>query len=410
VIAELVFWGGVGLAAWTYALFPALLWLRARLAPRPWLGGESTPGVSLVICAYNESASIAARLENALALDYPRDRLELIVASDGSTDATEAIVSGFEPRGVRLLRLRRQGKMAALNAAAAAARGEVLVFSDANSSYDTGALRALLRPFADPEVGGVAGDQRYLRAGRRADAAQGERAYWDFDRRLKRWQSAGGSVTSSTGAIHSVRRELFIPVPPGVTDDFWISTNVVAQQRRLVFAEDAVAREPAAASSRGEFRRKVRVATRGLWGVWLMRELLDPSRHGFYSLQLFSHKVLRRLAVLPLAAILLATPWLWDAGLLYRAAAVAQAAFYAAALLGAALPPPSALRSPWLRRVAKLLALPAFFCMVNAAAGLAALNVLRGRRIDSWEPQRDASPSTRGGSAPDPRRQEPVES
>jgi hypothetical protein len=178
-----------------------------------------------------------------------------------------------------------------------------------------------------------------------------------------------------------------------VTDDFWISTNVVAQGRRLVFAEDAVAWEPATPSSGHEFRRKVRVITRGLRGVWLMRELLDPFRHGFYSLQLLSHKVLRRLAVLPLAALLLATPWLWNAGPFYRAAALAQTAFYAAALLGACLPPGLALRPEWLRRAAKLLALPAFFCMVNAAAGLAALNVLRGRRIDAWEPQRGPSPS-----------------
>jgi uncharacterized membrane protein YjjB (DUF3815 family) len=127
--------------------------------------------------------------------------------------------------------------------------------------------------------------------------------------------------------------------------------------------------------------------TRGLRGVLLMRELLDPFRHGFYSVQLFSHKVLRRLAVLPLAAILLATPWLWSSGPFYRAAALAQAAFYAAAALGALLPE-GALRAVWLRTPAKLLALPAFFCMVNAAAGLAALNVLRGHRIDAWEPQR----------------------
>ncbi len=394
MIAKLVFWSAVGLAAWTYALFPALLWLRARLAPRPWRGADATPRVSLVICAYNEAASIAARLENALALDYPSARLELIVASDGSTDATDAIARRFEPRGVRLLRLPRQGKIAALNAAAAAASGEVLVFSDANSHYENGALRALLRPFADPDVGGVAGDQRYRRAGQRADGTEGERAYWNFDRQLKRWQSAAGSVTSATGAIHAVRRELFRTVPPGVTDDFWISANVVAQGRRLVFAEDAVAWEPAVPSSGGEFRRKVRVITRGLRGVWLMRELLDPFRHGFYSLQLLSHKVLRRLAVLPLAAILLVTPWLWNAGLLYRGAALAQAAFYATAILGAWLLPGSALRSPWLRRAAKLFALPAFFCLVNAAAGLAALNVLRGRRIDAWEPQRDPSPST----------------
>jgi cellulose synthase/poly-beta-1,6-N-acetylglucosamine synthase-like glycosyltransferase len=393
VIAQILFWGAVGLAAWTYVLFPASLWLRARLAPRPWRGGDAAPRVSLVICAYNEAASIGSRLENALALDYPADRLEVIVASDGSTDATDAIVRSFEPRGVRLLRLPRQGKIPALNAAAAAARGEVLVFSDANSHYEAGALRALLRPFADPEVGGVAGDQRYLREGRRADGAEGERAYWDLDRRLKRWQSAAGSVTSATGAIHAIRRGLFRPVPPGVTDDFWISTNVVAQGHRLVFAEDAAAWEPATPSSGHEFQRKVRVITRGLRGVWLMRELLDPFRHGFYSLQLLSHKVLRRLAILPLAAILLTTPWLWDAGPLYRGAALAQAAFYAAAILGAWLPPRPALRPAWLRRAARLLTLPAFFCMVNAAAGLAALNVLRGHRIDAWEPQRGSAPS-----------------
>ena len=393
MIAELLFWGAVGLTAWTYALFPVCLWLRARLVLRPFRGADATPRVSLVICAYNEAASIGARLENALALDYPPERLEVIVASDGSTDATDAIVRSFEPRGVRCLRLPRQGKIPALNAAAATARGEVLVFSDANSHYENGALRALLRPFADPGVGGVAGDQRYLRAGRRADGTEGERTYWDLDRRLKRWQSAAGSVTSATGAIHAVRRELFRTVPPGVTDDFWISTNVVAQGRRLVFAEDATAWEPATPSSGHEFRRKVRVITRGLRGVWLMRELLDPFRHGFYSLQLLSHKVLRRLAVLPLAAILLATPWLWNSGPFYRAAALAQAAFYAAAILGACLPPGHALRPEWLRRAARLLALPAFFCMVNAAAGLAALNVLRGRRIDAWEPQRGPSPS-----------------
>ena len=390
MIAELVFWGGVALAAWTYVLFPACLWLRARLSPHPHRTGDATPTVSLVICAYNEAKSLGARLENALALDYPSDRLEIVVASDGSTDGTNAIAGGFASRGVRLLALPRQGKIPALNAAVASARGDVLVFSDANSLYESGALRALLRPFADPGVGGVAGDQRYLRAGQLPDGGEGERAYWDFDRLLKRWQSEAGSVTSSTGAIHAIRRELFRSVPSGVTDDFWISTNVVAQGHRLVFANDAAAWEPATPASGSEFRRKVRVITRGLRAVWLMRELANPLRHGFYSVQLLSHKVLRRLAIVPMAAILLATPWLWNAGSLYRGAALVQLVFYLAAALGALLPPLQATAPGWARRLVKLLALPTFFCMANAAAGLAALNVVRGRRIDSWEPQRSA--------------------
>ena len=389
--AEWAFWCAVLLAAWTYLLFPAALWLRASLRPRPHRTAGVTPTVSLVICAYNEEASLRARLENALALDHPPDRLEVIVVSDGSTDGTNEIARGFASRGVKLLALPRQGKIPALNAAVAAARGQVLVFSDANSIYERGALRALLRPFADPDVGGVAGDQRYLRGGALPDGGDGERAYWDLDRLLKRWQSASGSVTSSTGAIHAIRRELFRSVPSGVTDDFWISTNVIAQGRRLVFAEGARAWEPATPASGSEFRRKVRVITRGLRAVWLMRELLDPFRHGFYSLQLFSHKVLRRLAIVPMAAIALATPWLWNEGAVYRVAALAQVVFYGAAALGALLPPPGASTSGWMRRASRLLALPAFFCMANAAAGIAAWNVARGRRIDSWEPQRAAS-------------------
>ena len=173
MIAELVFWGAIGIAAWTYLLFPASLWLRARLQPRPWRAGDASPRVSLLICAYNEEASIGARLENALALDHPAERLEIVVASDGSTDGTNEIVRGFESRGVRLLALPRRGKIPALNAAVASARGEILVFSDANSIYERGALRELLRPFADPGVGGVAGDQRYLRAGRLPDGGEG---------------------------------------------------------------------------------------------------------------------------------------------------------------------------------------------------------------------------------------------
>jgi hypothetical protein len=228
----------------------------------------------------------------------------------------------------------------------------------------------------------VAGDQRYRR-GRRLDGSAGERAYWDLDRRLKEWQSAAGSATSATGAIYAIRRDLFRPVEPGVTDDFFVSTSVVAQGCRLVFAGDAVAYEPPAASSGLEFERKVRVLTRGLRGVVVMRRLLDPFTYGFYSLQLLSHKVLRRLVVLPLLVLLVASPALWGEGWLYQAAFLGQAALYGAAALA------------WVvgRRLAswKPLALPLFFCMVNLASLLALVNLLRGRRIESWEPRRSGS-------------------
>ncbi|HUT11659.1 MAG TPA: glycosyltransferase family 2 protein [Thermoguttaceae bacterium] len=376
----ILFWGAMALIVYTYVLFPAAVLIRGRWFRRPYRNAEITPTVSMIVVAHNEAGSIGAKLDNLLSLEYPRDKLEVLVASDGSTDATEGIVRGYAKHGVRLLALPRQGKISVLNAAVAVATGDVLVFSDANSMFSPGAIRALVRPLADPEIGGVAGDQRYLDEDRQVNA--GERTYWSFDRMLKVAQSAAGSVTSATGAIYAIRRRLFRDVPPGVTDDFANSTGVIARGYRLVFASDAVAYEPVAKSSRLEFARKSRVITRGLCGVLARRELLNPWRHGFYALQLFSHKVVRRLVVFPLLILLLVSPWLWTHGWPYQLATVGQLAFYGCGLLG------KLLEETRVGRV-RLFALPHYFCMVYFASLVAALRVLRGYRIDLWEPQRD---------------------
>jgi cellulose synthase/poly-beta-1,6-N-acetylglucosamine synthase-like glycosyltransferase len=381
-VSLILFWTVVAVIAYTYVVFPALVMLRGLVCPRRIQSADHEPTVSLVIVAHNEALAIEAKLFNILALDYPADRLEVVIASDGSTDDTNAIVRRFANRGVKLLALPRQGKIPALNAAVAATTGEVLVFSDANSMYAPDAVRAIVRPLADPLVGGVAGDQRYVRDRRGANA--GERSYWSFDRLLKRAQSRAGSATSATGAIYALRRDLFQPVPGSVTDDFFASTSAIAHGYRLVFAEQAVAFEPAAHRSHLEFARKVRVTTRGLYAVLARRALLNPLRHGFYAFQLFSHKVLRRLMFAPLVVLLLVTPLLWSQGIVYQAALVLQAALYTAAALGGLL---AETRPGQI----KLVSLPYYFCLVNAAALLATLNVLRGRRIDIWEPQRTGS-------------------
>jgi cellulose synthase/poly-beta-1,6-N-acetylglucosamine synthase-like glycosyltransferase len=380
-VRRLLFWSATGLLAYTYVLFPLLVLLRAALRPRPYDSGELTPSVTLVISARNEAASIGAKLENLLSLDYPDDRLEVVIASDGSDDGTDELVRGYAGRGVRLVALSRVGKAAALNAAVAGAGGEILVFSDANSIYAPDALRALVRPFADPSVGGVAGDQRY-RSRDGADAiASGEQRYWDLDRLLKAAESRAGSTISATGAIYAVRRSLFRPVPPGVTDDFFTSTGAIAQGYRLVFAADAVAYEPVAKTSEVEWGRKVRVMTRGLRGVLMRRELLDARHHGFYAVQLLTHKLLRRTMVFPLALAAGTSPLLWRRGRVYRAATLAQAAVYGLGTAGLLLRD-----RPLGRR--KAFMLPAFFCFVNAASLRAVWNVVSGRRIDRWEPQR----------------------
>lgn len=363
-----------------FALYPLALFLRATFAPRAVAAAEHTPRVDLIVCAHDEAASIGAKIENALALDYPRERLTICVASDGSSDATVSIARRFEGRGVRVLDLPRRGKAHALEAAVRATDGEVIAFSDANSEWAPGALRALVRPLADPQVGGVAGDQRYCSDDAAvADGTAGERSYWSFDRQLKRWQSRAGSAISATGAIYAVRRALFEAPPPDATDDFMISTAVIAQGRRLVFADDAVAFEPPSDTHGGEFRRKVRIMTRGLRGVVYRRGLMNPFTHGAYAVELALHKLWRRLTWIPLAVLVGVAPLCWASGGWLAAIGVAVVGSVAVGAFGLALP-----RLQRWRPVA----IAAYVVMVNAACAVATLNALRGHRVAHWEPAR----------------------
>lgn len=380
----IVLWAALALIIYTYVGFPLLLYLRGMWARRPVAGQPIAPSVSVVIVAHNEAAGIDAKIENVYALDYPPERLEVIVASDGSDDGTNERVAAHAGRGVRLLKFPRAGKISALNAAVAQATGDVIVFSDANSMFTPDALRELVAPFADPTVGAVGGNQRYVAEGGEHMASVGERIYWSYDRTLKSLQSRVGSMTSATGAIHAIRRELFRAVPPGVSDDFVTSTQAIRQGYRLCFAEQAIAYEHVAASEEAEFSRKVRVMTRALRAVWTARELLNPVRHGFYALQLLSHKLLRWSVCWLQLMVLVASVSLFTAGPVYRWLVYVQAAFYASALVVMLLR-----RSPLARyRAFRLLGVPFYLCMANYAALRAWLKVLGGARLDIWDSQR----------------------
>lgn len=381
-----LFWACVSLILYTYLLFPALIFLRGLIWNRPYKNEELVPPpyVSVIIAAYNEEKAIGEKLDNILSADYPKDRLEVLLASDGSTDNTNAIVQSYQGSRVKLISLPRVGKAAALNAAVSASKGDILVFSDANSMYKANAIRALVKPFADPNVGGVAGDQRYMKINKE-NVGVGERIYWNFDRLLKQFESRAGNTISATGAIYAIRHSLFQPVQEGVTDDFFTSTAVIAQAYRLVFAPDAVAYEPVASTSSTEFGRKVRVITRGLSAVLnnSRSQLLNPFRYGFYAIQLFSHKVLRRLVVYPIVLLFFVTPFLWKTGLFYQIGTIGQLVFYSLAIFGLLLD------GTRFRRL-KIFSIPFYFCLVNVAALTASLNVLRRRQIKRWEPQREA--------------------
>lgn len=369
------FWVAFTVLAWIHVLYPVLLVVRASMRPQPVGTGDRLPPLTVIVAAHNEQRVIAAKLENLRRLDYPPDRLELIVVSDGSTDQTEAIVE--QAAGpIRLLRLPWSGKAAAVEAGARAARGEILVFTDANSMLRPDALRALARPFTDVTVGGVAGDQRYTAAAVAGDS-RGERGYWRLDRSLKRAESAAGSVVGATGAIYAIRRKLFRAIPAGVNDDYYLSAGVVHQGYRLVFAADAIAEEPVAADLGREFGRKIRVMSRAFRTELALCGLLDPRRHGFYSVQMLSHKILRRAGVIPLAVLLVSSVAAWQQGPFYRISATGQTAVYALGLLGLG------------GRVSHpVFSLPAYFVASNAAGAVALFNLLRRRRVERWTHER----------------------
>ena len=370
--------GAAAAIAGVYAGLPLALAVIGRLRPaHPGGEGAAPRSVSVVIAAHDEERDIVAKLDGVDAQRGGRD-LQVIVASDGSTDRTVELARAHRSRP-QVLDLPRGGKARALNAGVAAATGDVVVFTDANSRWGEGALDALLAPFADPAVGGVAGDQRYDDG--TSGTTRGERDYWSYERVLKQLESAVGSVVSSTGTLHAVRRELVDEVPDDVTDDFFLSTGVVARGHRLVFAPGAVAWERPNERAADEYRRRVRIITRGLTGVVRRRELLDPRRTGGYAVVLLVHKVARRLLFVPLAVAFAGSVAAGRRGPLWRLLALAQLGFYGAAAIGLAAPG----TKPGRHRLA---ALPAHFCAANVAAAHAVVNVARRRSFVTWSPVR----------------------
>ena len=358
---------------YVYFGYPLLLFILAKLRPRPVRRGDVTPSLSLLIPVFNEERVIDQKLRNSLACNYPR--LEVIVVSDGSTDATSEIVRRHD---VLLLELPRGGKAAALNAGAAAATGEVLVFTDANVELHRDALRVLARAFADDTVGGVSGKKKaVIRSG--GDTTEvGENLYWRYEQWQKELESAFGSIYAADGALYAIRRELYVPIAdPAQADDIAVSARVVLQGRRLILDPDAIAYEEPPVEGAEEFRRKIRVTNHSLRALFHLGSALWTS--GFYSVQLLSHKLLRHLVPVFLVLLLLSNLLLARRPL-FAAALAAQVAFYALAVLGALL------RHSRLG-ASKLFSVPYYFCLVNAAALLGVLSILRGHRVRAWSPR-----------------------
>ncbi len=378
-----LFWLCVALVLWVYAGYPLLLLAITRFSRRrPAPHAAHEPMVTLIISAYNEAKVIRQKLENSLALDYPRERLEIIVISDCSDDETDAIVKEYEDRGVRLIRMaERGGKTAGLNFAVPQARGEVVIFSDANALYHSLTAHHLVRNFADPTVGCVTGESHYQVDENAADSAASENLYWRYELALKRMESAVSSLVGGDGAIYAIRKARFRQMRLEDLSDFVNPLQIVAQGYRNVYEPQAVSFEGGAESFEKEFHRKVRIVNRAWRGLWRVRQVLNPFRFGFFTLQVISHKLLRWLVPMFMAGALFANQFLLNSGKFYQAFAVLQISFYVLAMIGG-------LRSHR-PSISKLFYVPYYFCLVNYASLLGIISNYRGQKFAVWNTVRE---------------------
>ena len=348
----------------------------SRLVHNPVKRDSIEPKVTYLITAYNEEKNIASKLEQVLTLDYPRDRLEIIVASDGSTDRTDDIVKGFADRSVKLIRVEgRAGKTETQNQAVKMASGEIVIFSDATTRYERSAIRNLVRNYADPSVGAVSGRYEYCNP-TGAAIGLGSILFWKYENTIKTMQTNIKTITGCCGCIYSVRREAYTPLPADIISDLVEPLKVLEKGYRIVFEPDAIAFEETTEKTKEEFRMRVRVITRGMRGLLYMKKLFNPFRHGFVAFQLFSHKVLRWFIPIFLTVALVSNLFLVGTHF-YNAMLALQLVFYVLALIGFVAEKHNILAKP--------LTIPLYFVTVNLAAVIAMYRIWKGHKAVTWE-------------------------
>lgn len=373
---EYLFWILIAVTVYTYFGYALLIPLIGLFVKRPVDRRDITPRVTFLITAYNEEKNIRKKLTEVLALDYPREQLEVMVASDGSTDRTDDIVREFRDQGVVLKRVEgRVGKTATQNEAVKAATGDVIIFSDATTVYEKDAIRKLVRNYNDPEVGAVSGRYEYVNP-TGAPVGTGSILFWKYENFIKSMQTRIRTISGCCGCIYSVRKAAYVPLPGDIISDLVEPLMVIQRGYRVVFEQEAIAYEETTEKSHEEFRMRIRVITRAMRGILFARGLLNPFRFPFVSFQLISHKVLRWLIPFFLIGLLAANAFLLDRQF-YVITFALQVAFYLLALAG--------LAADRMGKKFKPAAVPLYFCIVNTASLIAFFKTLAGQKMVTWE-------------------------
>jgi cellulose synthase/poly-beta-1,6-N-acetylglucosamine synthase-like glycosyltransferase len=371
----------VAVAIYSYVGYPIVLWLASRTNAVQALPRQTdSPQVSIVIPAYNEEKQIAGAIDALLAQDYPKDRLQILVLSDASTDATDEIVRQYESRGVELLRMpERRGKTKAENMAAPRIRGEIVVNSDSSIRLHASVVRELVSRMADPSVGVASGRDVSISSDTTLNVT--EAGYVNYEMRVRALETLTGGIVGASGSCYAIRAELHrIPVRDDLSRDFSAALTAREHGLRAVSVDEAICFVPRTSSLQREYRRKVRTISRGMETLYVRRFLLDPTRFGLFAWKLFSHKVCRWLmpvSVIPgiIGLILLATSHSWPRWVLAVGTVVALLA-----LAGALWP--SGKRAP------RVISLAAFGVAANLAVLHAVWRVLAGHHDHIWEPTR----------------------
>ena len=362
---KLIFWICFLLVAYAYFGYPVYLWILVRLRARPIFRQQIFPSVSIVIAARNEEANLPAKLKTLQLLEYPQDRIQIVVASDGSTDRTASILREQADRVVAVILDESNGKACALNEAVKHSTGEILVFLDARQFVEPNSVSELVSCFADPGVGAVSGELLLQASEAKSDALG---IYWKIEKAVRKLESASGSVIGVTGAIYAIRRELYTEITAGtILDDVFVPMNVARMGKRIVFQPLAIARDKLFSEKGKEFSRKVRTLTGNYQLLRVAPWLFSPANPLLF--RFISHKILR--LVVPLLLVLMLGASALAGGRVYGTIFWLQAIFYVLAVFGTLMPSVKQF---------KPVGIASTFVMLNAAAALAFYNFAVGRK------------------------------
>lgn len=374
-VLQLSFWAILFLFLYTILGYPLFLEVLVLLRPRPWEKDDDfQPTVTMIIAAHNEEKWIGSKLQNSLELDYPEGKLEIIVASDCSTDNTNAIVARYKNRVMLNALSEHKGKTVAHNETAPLAKGDILVFSDANTMYEPDAILELVRNFADGEVGYVCGQLTYLGVGDSA-VSRGEAFYWKYELFQREREAALGSITAGNGAIYAMRRELFVPLPASFGPDFAMPLEMVKRGYRAVYEPMAIGYEKPSLTVQDEFTRRTRY-TAGVW-QWAShyREMYNPFNHEMFAWELLSHRFLRYTVPMQMILLFVLNVVMIHSSL-FRTIFAFQLLFYMSALIGLVM-------RRW-RIGSRWFYIPFYFCLMNLGSLNALLRVRQ--RVAAWTP------------------------